>query len=203
MKKLLITLVVLTFGGVAQANLLYNGDFTIEGTDALNADGWSEWNSSGWTNREIAANGTYGDPNNLHYAIGANGAINDGIWQNVTVPDNGATYELSADIAMDNWWKPDGYVKLEFYDVTDTQIGFDETWLYANGYDGDVNQPWQPISISAAAPAGTVTVRAVLAGWTAGDGGTIRFDNAVLTPEPASLVLFAGGALLLAGRRRA
>jgi len=203
MKKLLATWVVLALGGVAQANLLYNGDLSIEGTDQWNADGWSEYNSGGWVNREIAANGTYGDPNNWHYAIGNAGAINNGAYQDIAVPDNGAIVSLSADIAMDDWWKPDGFVKIEFYDATDTLISFNETYLYANGYDGDVAQPWQPINISAPAPAGTVKVRAVLGSYTASDGGTVRFDNAVLVPEPASMGLLTAGVLMIAGRRRA
>lgn len=205
MRKLLALLTVLSIGGMAHANLLTNGDFSLDdGVDPGNAANWYEWTTNGWANRETSANGTYGDPSNYHYALGANGAINEGVWQDTAVPDDGATYELTADVELDNWWKPDGYVKLEFLDASDNQLGFDETWIYANGYDAAVNQPWQPISVSAQAPAGTVKVRSILAGWTAGDGGTIRYDNAslIVVPEPASLGLLAIGALAAVSRCR-
>ncbi len=190
--------------GIANANLLSNGDFSLDdGVDPLNAADWNEWNSGGWVNRETAANGPYGDTENFHYAIGNAGAINNGIWQDVAVADDGATYQLTVDVALDDWWKPDAYVKIEFYDAGAVQLDFAETWIYANGYDAAVAQPWAPRSVIAAAPAGTVTVRAVLGSWTAADGGTSRFDNANLdvVPEPATLALLGLGGLLLRRRK--
>ena len=189
-------LTVLALVGIASANLLYNGDLTIaDPGDPLIADGWSEYNSGGWVNREVNANGTYGDPSNFHYAIGNAGAINNGAYQDVA-GTAGLSYVLTADMAMDDWWKPDGFIKIEFYEAAGTApenlLAFAETWIYANGYDGAVAQPWANQSVTATAPVGTATVRTVLGSWTASDGGTVRFDNAVLklgteasNPDPA------------------
>lgn len=198
MKKVLVLLVLLAVTGIATADLLYNGDFTIEGTDPANADGWSEWNSGGWVNREQAAGGI--TPDNWHYAIGNAGAINNGIWQDIAVADDGATYTLSADAAMDAWWYPAGYVKIEFYDAGAVQLDFAEVWLPDPG-GFDIGLPWDNYSVTATAPAGTVTVRAVMGGYTDGNGGTLRFDNAVLVPEPATMVLLGLGGLFLRRRR--
>lgn len=115
-KKLPVLFAVIAVSGIAQANLLSNGDFTLEGGDPLNAAGWTEYNNGGWVNRELNPNGTYGDPNNFHYAIGNAGAIDNGVFQNVVVPDDGATYIMTVDAAMDDWWSPTGFLKIEFLD---------------------------------------------------------------------------------------
>jgi len=218
MKKLLVLPAILAMAGVAQANLLTNGDFTLDdGVDALNAADWTEYNNGGWVNREQSANGTYGDPLNFHYAIGNAGAINNGVFQNVVVPDDGATYELTVDAAMDEWWSPTGFLKIEFLDAGAAIIGSQETLFIANGFDAAVGQPWSPRSVIAVAPAGTASINAVLGGSTDGSGtdpgnpdhygnggGTLRFDNADLSvvPEPASMALMGLGGLMVAGRRR-
>ena len=48
---------VFAMTGITHANLLSNGDFTIEGTDSANAADWNEIFGSGWINREVHPNG--------------------------------------------------------------------------------------------------------------------------------------------------
>lgn len=203
--------------GVANAqNLLLNGDFALNrdgGTgDDDQAQHWTHNWSAGWISREKHENGPYGDPNNYHYAIGNAGAIDNSAFQNVLVPDNGAIYLLTADVAMDDWWSPTGFLRMEFLDAGSSVLGTLEALIVANGFDGDVNQPWSLRSVTGAAPIGTESINVRIGGLTdnangniGNGGGTIRFDNVSLTvvPEPSSLVVLAIGlgGLLICRRR--
>lgn len=173
----------------AQTNLLTNGTFTVEGTDPLNAAGWLEVNNGGWVTREVNPGGPYGDTNELHYAIGNSGGINNYVYQDVP-GTAGLSYQLTADGAMDDWWSPAAFLRLVFLDGIGTELSTNQLDFVANGFDGAVAQPWTNRIITGVAPSGTVTVRAMLGGYTSyvnppgstvGDeGGTIRFDNAEL-----------------------
>jgi hypothetical protein len=201
MKKVFVILALVAMTGIASADLLSNGDFAL-GTDRDNpGDGldptdWNSWNSGGWVNREATVNGI--TPDNYHMAIGNAGWTNNGIWQDIAVTDDGATYKLTADAGSpDAWWYPTGYVKIEFYDAGAVQLSSSEIWVDDPGAF-DIPLPWKNYSVTAVAPAGTVTVRAVLGVYNE-EGGTMRFDNAVLevVPEPATLALLGLGGLLL------
>ena len=187
-------------------NLLLNGDFSLGSNGTTDPDtqalDWTHYWTAGWINREQNANGTYGDPLNYHYAIGNAGAIDNGIYQSVVVPDDGATYQLTVDMGMDNWWKPDAFLKIEFKDALDGIISFEQTQIQAAGYDGGVGQPWASRSVIGTAPAGTALITVVLGAT--GEGGTARWDNAVLTtvvPEPTTGAFLALGSLVLLGYR--
>jgi hypothetical protein len=207
MKKngfVVMMLLLLVFGVSAQANMLTNGDFALgsDGTTAPNnaALAWSQYNSSGgWNNRETSGNPVPGD---YLMAIGAAGGYGAFAWQDVA-GTAGTTYKLSADSSLDNWWKNAGYLKIEFYDAGGTNpvnlVGFAESahWAQA-GYDTGL--PWANYSITGTAPAGTATVRAMLGTW--GEGGTARFDNAVLIPEPATMILLGLGSLAMLRRKK-
>jgi len=187
MKKFfLLSMLALCFVGLTHANLLSNGDFTygVGGVtgDEMAAMDWTNWNSSptGWNNRETNANGPYGDTANYHIAIGNAGGYGAGAYQDVSGAA-GKTYIFSADASLDAWWKNAGYLKLEFYDGLGTDpenmVGFFESDHFQQpGYDTGL--PWANYTIQATAPAGTAVVRAILGTW--GEGGTARFDNAVL-----------------------
>jgi hypothetical protein len=181
------------------ANLLVNGDFELGSGNV--ATSWSGFNSSagGWNNRETANNPI---PGNYLMAIGAAEGYGAGEYQDVA-GIAGVTYTLSADASLDAWWKNAGYLKIEFYDAGGTDpvnmVGFAELSPHFAQPGYDTGLPWANYNISGLAPAGTVTVRAMLGTW--GEGGTARFDNAVLTPEPATLAILGLGGLLLRRRK--
>jgi hypothetical protein len=194
-----LVLVALLCTSANAANLLTNGDFALgsNGTTAPDnaALAWYQYNSSGgWNNRETAQNPVPGD---YLMAIGAAGGYGAFAWQDVA-GSAGISYKLTADSALDAWWLNHGYLKIEFYDAGSVMVGFAESahWGQA-GYDTGL--PWANYSITGIAPAGTVTVRSMLGTW--GEGGTARFDNVVLTPEPATLTILGLGGLLLRRRK--
>lgn len=197
-------LVVSAMSGTANASLLVNGDFSLGSNGTAEPDtqalGWGHAWSGGWISREQHAEGL--DPTNYHYSIGNTGPINNAIFQSVLVPDDGATYELTADMGMAQWWKPDAFLKIEFKDASDAIISSVQTDIFANGYDGNVNQPWARRSVIGTAPAGTASITVVLSAI--GEGGNTRWDNAVLSvvPEPTSLGLLGLAGLMSARRRR-
>jgi hypothetical protein len=200
-----MAMLLLVCGVSVQANLLTNGDFALgsDGTTAPNnaALAWSQYNSSGgWNNRETSGNPI---PGNYLLAIGAAGGYGAFGWQDVA-GTAGVTYTLSADAALDNWWKNAGYLKIEFYNAGGTSpanlVGFAELSPHFAQAGYDTGLPWANYSITGTAPAGTATVRAVLGTW--GEGGTARFDNAVLVPEPATMIMLGLGSLFMARRKK-
>ena len=212
MKQLvfLASALCLTLGAANAQNLLVNGDFSLDdGVSSLNALGWTEYNSAwdtdpnAWVNREtqnITQNPPYGDTNDFHYAMGYYGGYGASVSQDVTVTDDGSTFQLTADSSLDVWWMNSGYLKIEFYDAgATTLLGEVESAHWSQpGYDTGV--PWANYSVAGVAPAGTETVRAILGSY--GEGGTARFDNAVLViPEPTTGAFLALGSLMLLGYR--
>ena len=63
-------------------------------------------------------------------------------------------------------------------------------------------KPWANHSLSMVSPAGTTQVKVEFA-MNGNDGGSVWFDNAVLTvvPEPSTLALVAGSLVALLGYR--
>ncbi len=191
--------------GIASANLLSNGDFELGENDPvdptqpndLNPVDWTEDHSGGWSNREI--NGAM--PDGYSYALGNAGGYGAEASQDVAVADDGSWYKLSVDSALDAWWMNSGYLKLEFYDAGATLLKEEESAHWTQpGYDTGL--PNTNYDLFSAAPAGTAYVTAILGSW--GEGGTARFDNAVLevVPEPATLGLLGLSGLVLYVRRR-
>lgn len=207
MKTAAVLLTFIVMVGIGNANILTNGDFALgsDGTTAPDnaALGWFQYNSSasGWNNRETAKNPI---PDDYLMAIGASNGYGAFAWQDVAVADDGATYRLSVDASLDDWWLNSLYIKIEFYDAGGTDpvnlIGYVESDHFGQpGYDQGL--PWSNYSVTGTAPAGTALVRVMLG--TYGEGGTARFDNAVLevVPEPVTFALLGLGGLFLRRRR--
>lgn len=192
--------------GMASAqNLLSNGDFELDnGVDPLVAADWVTW-GGWWMNREVSGSwpGSV-ETDNHHLAIGAEGGYGAGAHQDISVADDGSYYKLETQAMLDAWWLNSGYLKLEFYDATGTNmLGFAESAHFSQP-NYDVGLPVAVYSVVGQAPAGTEIVRGILG--TYGEGGTARFDYASVqvVPEPATLGLLglSGLALWIVRRRR-
>lgn len=206
------TIAVFALGGLANANLLTNGDFALgsDGTTAPDtvAFGWDEWNGGGWNNREANAFGIGGDTNNYYKALGNSGRTDQGIFQVVPATE-GLEYKASVDSGdPDGWWFANGDIKIDFMAADDSILGSsNEHWTHVAG---DTPLPWANYSTTAVAPLGTTQIKVLLMNqgndpeneWAY--GGTMRFDNAVLevVPEPATLGLFGVAGLMLWIRRK-
>lgn len=197
--------VVFAMTGMSSAqNLLSNGDFELDdGVDPLAAQDWTETHSGGWDNREVSGSwpGSV-ETTNHHFALGNAGGFGATIHQDVAGTP-GLIYQLRAQSMIDAWWWANGYLNLEFLDAGGVALpGSNESGHWnPGGYD--VGIPVTGYSVTLLAPAGTVTVRSSLGSY--GEGGTVRFDNAVLevVPEPATLGLLglSGLALWIVRRR--
>lgn len=193
--KIITLTAALAVTAVAQGSILTNGDFS-DGTANVPAD-WTQWIGDGWNNREINANGL--TPDNFHMALGNAGATDQGLYQEHPATA-GEVYEFSVDSGSpDAWWHPSGAAIIEFRDVADSVISTSAVNWEMDGFDNFL--AWQTYSTSAEAPVGTVKIRAILMNQ-GPDGGTMRFDNAVLIPEPASAMLLGLGSVALIRRRR-
>ena len=208
MKKLIAACVVMGFiAGIAQANILNNGDFE-SGAFVLDKvpDGWTAWYSAG------------ASPNaNWKSGAGAHGGTkyaqlmgwSTGDWasliQNVPVtPGNQYSFSLWA---RGNGSADNGAGSLDFLDAGGVSI--DTAYVSYQFMPGAV-WAFQDFG-SFTAPAGAVSVDVgIWADSDVGSGGVesvLYYDDVVLTeavPEPASMVLLGVGGLvtLMVLRRR-
>jgi hypothetical protein len=204
----LLSAVCLATGVASAQNLLYNGGFETPNSDGSGPDGWTAWNwanpgNSSWANWQndgMSLSGYYVNAGNTGDWQGGGGG-----WFQTLSGTAGLDYTLSVDRATENWWNPYGEMRMYFLDGSGATVG--SAVQYITGHDGwgDPGLPWATFTESAVAPAGTASVKIEFAA--PGSGGTVLFDNALLTavaiPEPGSFGLLACGlALLLGGRYR-
>jgi hypothetical protein len=123
------------------------------------------------------------------------------VWEDVAATV-GTNYNLSA-YFMDDWGAAGAtgtvgaVIKLEFIDSGGIKTTIDGSAPIAK----DWNLGWQQLSVSGIAPAGTVTVRAVV-GQGSNANSYVRVDDASLVPEPATMALLGLGGLFLRRRRK-
>lgn len=209
MKKLMVMGLAAVFAMtsmVSAQNLLSNGDFELGYNDPgdltqpneLNPTDWTEDHSGGWSNREI--NGQM--PDGHSYAIGNAGGWGATVYQDVA-GTAGNFYQLRADSLIDAWWLSYSYLGIDFLDAGGNVLAGSSESPHVDPGGYDVGTTLTRYSLTLLAPAGTVDVRAKLGGY--GEGGTVRYDNAVLevVPEPATLGLLglSGLALWIVRRR--
>jgi len=200
-------------------NLLVNGDFNTPSTIlsssggenyAATPTGWTTWtyspNNDVWVNHQ--QDNTYSYDGSFYMGLGNFGGSGDACGFYQTVPGTaGTTYNLSVESGVQNWWWPEGEMRLFFLDASNDILGqqIENVTTSITGYDQGL--PWTQYSVSATAPAGTAQVKvefAVNYNTSSGGGGTVFFDDAVLTavPEPSTCAVLALGGLALMGYRR-
>jgi beta-glucanase (GH16 family) len=176
-----ISLFLFLFGGVVNAELLNNGNFSA------GSSGWTHWNAN--VRSEFDGSGQLATK-----AWGNGGTWSaGGAFQDVAGVA-GQEYTLRADIAIDPA-EPlpvnggSAITKLEFYDAGGTLIngpyGTDISVVVNDGATAPIGE-WIPVTGSMTAPAGTATVRAVVMVLDTGGGVSVAwFDNVSLTGPAA------------------
>ena len=203
MRCLWIGMALLVAAAPASANLLVNGDFEdgVTGNIGDGVPGWSVWGASGWHHDDA---GRVIDQKAVKFWWD-----DAGMWQDFAVV-GGNDYDFS--VQAFNWsgdqltgWN--GVIKAEFYnsaigtDPGDVLLAIDLDRYYSAS---DLVDAWVEIGDTVTAPATADIGRIVLliADWqSTGVGGALNFDNASVTPEPASIVALVGMALVALRRR--
>ena len=183
----------------ANAVGLSNGNFNDPASGAWPTN-WSGWNwSAGWANHENLPAVTY---DGSYYVNVGNGWQNGGGGFNQTVPGIGETdYTLSVLSGADAWWLPTGTMQMIWQNSLGAELGRAarntvDPAVY--GWTYDTAHPWANYVLTATAPVGTTQVKVeFMSNMPAGTGGAVWFENAVLTPEPATLAILGLGGLLL------
>jgi hypothetical protein len=187
---------------LAHANLLLNGDFNNPNSVASATD-WSTWSyGGGWANHQNNTSGPLDGVDGSYYmACGGAGSAGGGVYQ--IVPGTaGIDYTLSVDAGAQAWWRPQGEMRLFFLDAASDVLSSTNPVIVDTGPGFDTGKPWANYSLSMVSPAGTTQVKVEFA-MNGNDGGSVWFDNAVLTvvPEPSTLALVAGSLVALLGYR--
>ncbi|HBG26784.1 MAG: hypothetical protein A2Y10_05510 [Planctomycetes bacterium GWF2_41_51] len=197
--------------GIAQANLLQNGDFE-QGDVAWLGDhpsipGWTYWGTDGWHMSDAG------------YVKDAKGMLvwwdSVGMYQDVFDVIVGQEYEFSVEAITKS------ADKLKGWDLVMRAEWTAENWATISSTDigrfvgaksesdpGDGTDTWKLISGTSIAPEGAAHGKIYFQLVQAGDwgytGGSVCFDNAsvVLVPEPMTMALLGIGGLLFVRRRK-
>lgn len=183
-KAVLFVLFLLAAASGHAGNLLVNGNFNVPASTAA-PTGWTPWSyGGGWSTHQNTIY-TYDGTNNVldgsyYMAVGGgnSGTSGGGVYQIVSgLP--GYTYNLSVESAVQNWWWPEGEMRIFFLDVSNNILSetVSNVTTAINAYD--VGLPWISYSESATSPAKTAYVKVEFASQSG--TGTVFFDDASLT----------------------
>jgi len=176
---------------------LTNGNFNSPNSSSTPA-GWIAWTyGGGYANHEIVSpapsvlgnyDGTY------QMTCGAANTTDGGGFYQMLLASAGLVYTLTVSSGAQNWWFPSGEMRLFFFDANTNSLATNILSVTTGISGYDVGKPYQPYQLSAVAPVGTTQAKVGFAGF---GGGSVWFDNAVLTESnavpaitPASTVLF-------------
>ncbi len=207
MKKVVLLLALLAMTGIAGANMLANGDFETPQADGWAGTGWTNWAwNTGWSEHVIkpavpnGGNGTYLLNCGSNWYDGGGGAF-----QTVAAVA-GVEYTLTVDSGADAWWLPTGRMSMIWLDSLGAEISnvvrnTVDPAVYGQNFD--IPHPMANYILVGTAPVGTASVKVEFSsGMPGGIGGSITFDNAVLVPEPATMILLGLGSLFMARRKK-
>ena len=210
MKKNLVVLIMVgCLLSNVQANLLLNAGFEdgeLGNLNSVTVDNWITWGDNGWHHSDA---GYKYDDKGIKIWWDSTGVYQD---FDVVV---GTEYTVSISAITGNveplqGW--DGVLKLEWTNASWQSVGVSSEIgrFYGEkddkGIAGDAIDTWKEISGSAIAPEGAAHGRLVFYleqadSWESTTGGSLFWDNAVVTPEPATIMLLGLGSVLF-GRRK-
>jgi lysophospholipase L1-like esterase len=166
---------------------LANGNFNSPGSVAA-PTGWTPWSfGGGYANHEIVSpapsvlgnyDGTY------QMTCGAANTTGGGGCYQFLSAGAGLVYTLSVSSGAQNWWFPSGEIRLFFFDANTNGLATNILSVTTGISAYDVGKPYQQYQFSAVAPAGTTQAKVEFVGY---GGGSVWFDNAVLTESNAVL----------------
>lgn len=185
-------------------------------------DGLAGWNV--WTERGTAQSAAEAEPptlGDIQPWSGANETVahvggenyNGGIWQVITLPLGAGTYEIdgfwrSHPTVPSNQWgeviiREGNAPPVNGSDVAGPLYYKNDTWTTSGGWSGLISATAPVANVpSFTTASGTITL-ILKSGNVPNSTASVDFDDIWITPEPASLGLFAIGGLVLVRRRRA